>query len=105
VTNDGWFGRTVGPYQHFHQARIRSVEEGLPLVRAANTGISAVTDGYGRIVAVTRLGEATMIEARLPASISPPFYAWWRELIVILALVACFAVSRVPRFAFVDVSN
>ncbi len=105
VTNDGWFGRTIGPYQHFHQARVRSVEEGLPLVRAANTGVSAVTDAYGRIVAATKLGEPTMIEARLPASVPPPFYARWRDLIVILALVASFAVAQVGRFTFVNVSN
>jgi apolipoprotein N-acyltransferase len=89
VTNDGWFGRTTGPYQHFHQARVRSVEEGLPLVRAANTGISAVIDPYGRTIARSRLGEATMVEAALPAAATAPFYAQWRALLVALSLAVC----------------
>lgn len=92
VTNDGWFGYTTGPYQHFHQARVRGVEEGLPLVRAANTGISAVIDAYGRSVARSRLGEATMIEAALPAAIAPPFYAQWRSLVFALSLAVCMLI-------------
>ncbi len=89
LTNDGWFGRTTGPYQHFHAARVRAVEEGLPLVRAANTGISAVVDPYGRNITVAQLGDATMIDARLPASISPPLYAQWRVLVLLLSLAVC----------------
>ncbi|WP_275433967.1 nitrilase-related carbon-nitrogen hydrolase, partial [Serratia marcescens] len=47
VTNDAWYGDTPGPYQHFRQAQLRAVEQGLPLVRAANNGLSAVVDPYG----------------------------------------------------------
>jgi apolipoprotein N-acyltransferase len=99
VTNDGWFGRTIGPYQHFHQARVRSVEEGLPLVRAANTGISATVDAYGRIVAEAELGDETMIEGRLPAAILPPPYAEWRWPIFLGIWAACLSLAA-TRFIY-----
>ena len=74
VTNDGWFGLTPGPAQHFALARLRAVEEGLPLVRAANNGISAVVDPYGRMIASLGLGEKGTLDADLPKAIAPPIF-------------------------------
>ena len=75
LTNDGWFGISTGPHQHLQQARLRAVEQGLPLVRAANTGISAVVDPLGRIVAQLGLGIEGVLDSRLPAAIAPTIYA------------------------------
>jgi apolipoprotein N-acyltransferase len=91
VTNDAWFGISPGPYQHFQQARVRAIEEGLPLVRAANNGISAVVDPLGRVIADLPLGTEGVLDARLPAKIPPPAYARVGDMPALLAGVALAA--------------
>ncbi|GAA5105947.1 hypothetical protein GCM10023261_05780 [Bartonella jaculi] len=70
VTNDAWFGITPGPYQHLQQARLRAVELGIPLIRAANNGISAVIDSYGRIVVALQQNAVDIIDSPIPSSIA-----------------------------------
>jgi apolipoprotein N-acyltransferase len=95
VTNDGWFGISTGPYQHFQQARVRAIEEGLPLVRAANTGISAVVDPLGRIIDSLPLGSEGVIDAPLPRPIGRPLYARIGDAPA--AIIAAIALAIVVR--------
>jgi apolipoprotein N-acyltransferase len=99
VTNDGWFGISTGPYQHLQQMRLRAIEEGLPVVRAANTGISAVIDPSGRIVARLGLGIEGVLDANLPTALSPTIYARVRDIPtgMILAVALLLVIRR--RFA------
>jgi apolipoprotein N-acyltransferase len=93
VTNDGWYGRSAGPYQHLAIARLRAVEEGLPLARAANTGISAMIDPLGRITAELPLGTAGAIDAALPQALPPTPYSRLREGPFYLMVLLCFAAA------------
>ena len=95
LTNDGWFGTSSGPYQHLQQARVRAIEEGLPLVRAANTGISAVIDPLGRIVKSLPLGQEAVLDAQLPQPIEPTLYARMGDgLIGMFLVIAAVIIVR-----------
>lgn len=88
ITNDAWFGQAAGPQQHLAQARMRAIEQGLPLVRAANTGISAMIDPFGRVTQSLALGQAGALDAPLPAPRAPTLYARTGDLPVALVLAA-----------------
>jgi apolipoprotein N-acyltransferase len=97
LTNDAWFGTFAGPQQHFAIASTRAVEEGLPMVRAANTGISAVVDPYGRVIARLGIGEQGVLDSGLPAALSSTPFARWGELIplILAALFLALALALV----------
>ncbi len=100
LTNDAWFGFSSGPYQHFAASRLRAVEEGLPLVRVANTGISGVIDAYGRVLHRLGLGREGIIDSPLPAALggTTPFALlgdWMTIMVIIMALVMGFLLT--PR--------
>ncbi|MGD9879986.1 MAG: apolipoprotein N-acyltransferase [Reyranella sp.] len=96
ITNDAWFGVSSGPFQHLTSARLRSIEEGLPMMRAANTGISAVIDAYGQVVASIGMEQVGVLDHRLPKARDITPYGRWGDLTTLAfgLLLACLLPFR-----------
>jgi apolipoprotein N-acyltransferase len=94
VSNDAWFGHSIGPLQHFAQARVRSVEEGLPLVRAANGGISGVVDAHGRRVMSLPFGITAVLDVPLPVGLAEPTpYGRFGDLMPLALILAAILLA------------
>lgn len=95
ITNDAWFGTWSGPYQHMAQARMRAIEQGLPLARSANTGVSAMIDPLGRVAAALPLGVDGFVDALLPAPLAPTPYARIGDLLAVALTFAWLAAAMI----------
>lgn len=99
VTNDAWYGDSPGPYQHLVISQFRAVEEGLPLARSANTGISAIIDPFGRIITKFPYGTDSVQDQQLPVAASLPPFAKWRDWPLLFAVtIAFFVIFRTRSF-------
>lgn len=100
LTDDAWFGNSSGPRQHLDQALVRSIEQGLPLVRAANLGISAIIDPVGRKIQTLALDEVGVIDTKLPKSLPPTFFAkngdlgFWTMIVIALASIGAIRSNK-----------
>ncbi|MDG1530122.1 MAG: apolipoprotein N-acyltransferase [Paracoccaceae bacterium] len=86
ITNDAWFGKLTGPQQHLVQARLRSIELGLPIARAANTGISAIIDANGDVLGSVELNKQGRLDMALPPPFAPTLYSKWGELPLLIGI-------------------
>jgi apolipoprotein N-acyltransferase len=97
ITNDAWYGLSAGPYQHLALVRIRAIEEGLPLVRVANNGISAVIDPCGRVLHKLGLNDIGFIDFELPKALPATMYSKFKEGLFWLLIILSFTGAIVLR--------
>ncbi|GLQ05203.1 apolipoprotein N-acyltransferase [Sneathiella chinensis] len=99
VTNDGWFGDTTGPYQHLVTSRVRAIEQGVALIRAANTGISAIVDPYGRVLASLPLNSEGVLDGQIPAPLpGRTLYARYGEILPLTLVLLCLLIGGIGHF-------
>jgi apolipoprotein N-acyltransferase len=108
VTNDGWFGNSTGPRQHFHMARVRAVEEGLPVIRAANNGISAMIDPLGRVLGRLDMNVRGTLDSALPNAGAAPFFARNKNFVfwlIVGLLCIVLIINRISIFGRIKNTN
>ncbi|MBV1704755.1 MAG: apolipoprotein N-acyltransferase, partial [Hyphomicrobiales bacterium] len=98
VTDDAWFGDTPGPWQHFAQARLRAIEEGLPLVRDANTGVSAIVDGRGRITGLLGVGAKDVLDGGLPVAEAQTPFSRFGNLAAFALILSALVFATIGKF-------
>lgn len=103
ITNDAWFGSFTGPFQHFEQSRLRAIEFGLPLVRVANTGITAVIDAYGNVISELPFEKADVLDVyEIPPALPPTFYTRWGDWVALCLILAIIMLSL--RYGMRDIA-
>jgi len=98
VTNDAWFGNTPGPYQHFSQASMRAIEQGVPVIRAANTGISAVVDAKGRVLTSVALFDVGVLDEKIPGKIEKTPYGRYGDKLFVFLMVIGLSFSVFAKY-------
>lgn len=98
VTNDAWYGNSFGPYQHFEISRIRAVENGLPMLRSGNNGISAIIDPLGRIIQKLDLNKIGTIDSYIPQKItSPTLFSLYKHITILILLILVLALQEILK--------
>ncbi|PPR16064.1 MAG: Apolipoprotein N-acyltransferase [Alphaproteobacteria bacterium MarineAlpha9_Bin3] len=99
ITNDAWYGNTYGPLQHLSAARARAIEEGMPIIRSANTGVSAVIDEYGQYLDRLELGESGILDINLPIKKKNTVFSFVGNYLYLISLIFMLMLTR---FAFIS---
>ncbi|TQS71682.1 apolipoprotein N-acyltransferase [Rhodobacteraceae bacterium] len=102
ITNDAWFGTLSGPRQHLSLSQLRAIEFGLPLARAANTGITAMIDPYGQLIEYVPLGQIGTLDVDVPQALAPTFYARWGDMPVVMVILSLLGISGIRRRFGID---
>lgn len=105
VTNDAWYGRSSGPYQHLHISRMRSVENGVPMIRVANNGITAIIDPVGRIISKLKLDEVNYIDGKIPSKLTTEtIYSKFGSISIIIAMFLIIVIQYLIK-VFLKATN
>jgi apolipoprotein N-acyltransferase len=99
ITDDAWYGFTSGPFQHLAIARLRAIEEGLPLARAGDNGVSAMFDPYGRVTARLALDDVGVLDVKLPEPLPPTLYGRIGDIPFFTAMLLIMATLFWPRLS------